>query len=552
MAPSGGPRDPCGQQYHDSARSWVVALACSWTLFWTLIMTRCGGIIFVTLLNEMGASRETASWPFNLQGAIINVSSIVTGVLLRNFPLRAISLAGALLTALGVLLCAVFYDIVGISISYGVICAIGQGLTLPSNNFAVNTYFKRYRGSASGLSWAGGSLVSLVFPSVVVYLNDQYGLRGTFLIVGGLALNATAGSLLIQNPENFFAKARTASSERRVDRDGKESEVERLSGTYSQQLSSSEGEVRLTEKNYVDPEDEAAKLSLMIAKGSAELAIPLVKLCPEECAGISEERERKIRVTGRGIFSRQSSCSPHSNPLALGSREGKEEAGSGTGRNLKAAVLSAGRRELSFLKRPINYVITLATVAHMSVMDLFTLTLADHAMGQGLPKWQAAALLSCVGVGDIISRLFSGQLSDRKLCHRRDVMAVGFLVMGLSLVGLIYANSMASFVLVSVLFGLVCGSILILFGVITVEYLGLQNLPLALSFHSLARAIVAIPRPFVIGYYRDRRESYTGLYVLLALSCFVIGLIWTAECFMKWRSTRRRQEEQIQFKQTAA
>ncbi|XP_077532039.1 monocarboxylate transporter 6-like isoform X2 [Haemaphysalis longicornis] len=277
MAPSGGPRDPCGQQYHDSARSWVVALACSWTLFWTLIMTRCGGIIFVTLLNEMGASRETASWPFNLQGAIINVSSIVTGVLLRNFPLRAISLAGALLTALGVLLCAVFYDIVGISISYGVICAIGQGLTLPSNNFAVNTYFKR-----------------------------------------------------------------------------------------------------------------------------------------------------------------------------------------------------------------------------------------------------------------------------------RDVMAVGFLVMGLSLVGLIYANSMASFVLVSVLFGLVCGSILILFGVITVEYLGLQNLPLALSFHSLARAIVAIPRPFVIGYYRDRRESYTGLYVLLALSCFVIGLIWTAECFMKWRSTRRRQEEQIQFKQTAA
>ncbi|XP_077532037.1 monocarboxylate transporter 12-like isoform X2 [Haemaphysalis longicornis] len=553
MAPAAGKRDLCGQPYHDSARSWLVALACSWILFWVMIMNRCGGIIFVTIINEMGASRETASWPFNLQGAIFNVSGIITGVLLRKFPLRDISLAGALLSALGGLLCAVFYDIVGITISYGVICAIGQGLTILSNNFAVNIYFKRYRGSASGLSWTGGSLVTLVFPAVIVYLNDQYGLRGTFIIVGGLALNAAAGSLLIQNPENFVTKARTASSKERLDRDGKGIDVERLSDTYSQQLLSDTDEVRLSQNGYGDAHDKETMLALMPAKAPVELEVPPAKLLSEKSAWISDAGESGNGVAGREVFLHQFSRSPLASTLALGTREGEGQTDSVTGCQRRVyAVLSTVRRELSFLKRPMNYVITLAAVVHVHVLDLFTLTLADHAMGQGLPKWQAAALLSCTGVGDIVGRLFSGQLSDRKLCHRRDVMAAGFLVMGSSLVGLIYANSMASLVFVAVLFGLVCGSLIILFAVITVEYLGLKNLPLALSFHSLARAIVAVPRPFVIGYYRDRRESYTGLYVLLATVCFVTGLLWTAECFMQWRATRWCQEEQTSSKEAAA
>ncbi|XP_077532043.1 uncharacterized protein LOC144144460 isoform X3 [Haemaphysalis longicornis] len=144
------------------------------------------------------------------------------------------------------------------------------------------------------------------------------------------------------------------------------------------------------------------------------------------------------------------------------------------------------------------------------------------------------------GASDIIGRLVSGQLSDRKFLQKRQVMAMGFLLMASSLISLIYANTMALLVLTTVLYGLAGGSLLILFAVIAVEYLGLKNLPLALSFQSLACALVAFPRPLLIGYYRDRRESYAGLYALLAATCLAAGLVWTAECFRQRRASERR------------
>ncbi|XP_077534545.1 uncharacterized protein LOC144146472 [Haemaphysalis longicornis] len=135
------------------------------------------------------------------------------------------------------------------------------------------------------------------------------------------------------------------------------------------------------------------------------------------------------------------------------------------------------------------------------------------------------------------------QFGDSAGSNRRDVMAVSFLLMASSMVILIYAKSMALLVVVALLYSLASGSIQMIIAVITVDYLGLENLPLASSFQSLACAIVAFPRPLLIGYYRDRRESYIGLYVLLAAVCFAVCLVWTAECILQWRASKRLREE---------
>uniref|UniRef100_A0A023FSF9 Putative monocarboxylate transporter ixodes scapularis monocarboxylate transporter n=1 Tax=Amblyomma parvum TaxID=251391 RepID=A0A023FSF9_AMBPA len=194
-------RDGPSQPYQDCGRSWLVAVACGWCLFWTMIINRCGGLVFVSIIAEMGATREAAAWPFSLLGAVINLSGVVSGVLLKKLPLQAVSLAGTLLTATGILLCAVFYNAIGITICLGVVCAIGQGLVFPSNAVAINTYFKKYRASGSGISYAGSTLVAFVFPSVIAYISDEYNLRGMFLLVGALSLHAAAGSFFIRSPE---------------------------------------------------------------------------------------------------------------------------------------------------------------------------------------------------------------------------------------------------------------------------------------------------------------------------------------------------------------
>ncbi|XP_049269141.1 monocarboxylate transporter 12 [Rhipicephalus sanguineus] len=413
--------------YQDTGRSVLVAAACSWCLFWTMIVNRSGGIVFVTMISEMGASRQAGSWPFSLLGAVSNIFGVVTGVLLQKLPLRTVSIAGSLLVAVGILLSVVFYGVIGITICIGIITAIGQGMIFPSNMVAINTYFHKYRATGSGISYVGGTLVSFIFPSLLVHMHEQYALRGTLLIIGGLTLNAVAGSLLVAKPDEALLRRARLQPER----------------------------------------ETAAKL---------------------------------LNEAGRTKVSRS--------------------------------------EELSFLRRPIYYVIVFTGVVFAYNLVMFSVTVVDHAMGRGLSKLQAALLLSCYGAGEFIGRICSGIVSDKKLCHRRDIMAVGFLLASLSLLALNHGDSIILLGGASVLFGLTGGSIMILFSVLIVEYFGLKKLPMAIGIHCLVNGLSALPRPLIIGYYRDRGSSYAGMYVMLAAVSLTTSLLWAIECFMKWRAEK--------------
>ncbi|XP_077532345.1 monocarboxylate transporter 12-like [Haemaphysalis longicornis] len=539
MAPSAGLRDVPALPYQDTARSWVVAIACAWSMFWTTIITGCGGIIFVAVVSEMAASREAASWPFNLMAVAINVSGVMAGLLLRKFSPRFVSMAGCLLTSLGVLLCAAFYDVTGITICYGLLGGLGIGLLFPSNAYALNTCFKKYRASASGMNWTGRSLATFVFPSVIICLNKKYGLRGTFIIVGGLTLNAAAGCLFLRSPEELVRKSEPRGSRTSVSQYTNGKVQRKRNVTSSNRTLPDACEEKLIKGDYSEP-------STSVTDSSVETR-ELTEMPPRNTSlgvmSASSQAEEKY------IGDKRREGCPSQHSMNTRNREGRKvnRANSAS----EKTPVSVVRREMGFLKRPILYVITLSTVVYACSSAFYSVTLPDHAMGQGLPKWQAALLVSCNGVGDLIAQLVSGQISDRKFLQRRDMMAISFLLMAASWVGLIHAKSMVLLAMVAVLYCIASGSIQMLTSVITVEYLGLWNLPLASSFHSLACALVAFPRPLLIGYYRDRGESYTGLYVLAGTSCFAMGLVWTVECLLKWWGSRRVREEPEQSYEVA-
>ncbi|EEC17180.1 monocarboxylate transporter, putative [Ixodes scapularis] len=188
--------------YQDSRWSWAMALVCSWCFFWTLIINRCGAIVFVTMISEMGASRELASWPFSLLGTVSHLVGPVWGALVKLFPLRTVAIAGSVLAASGIFFCVLFYNVTAMIIGLGVITAFGQGLVFPSLLVVINTHFKRYRASGMGICYTGGTLVSFVFPPLLLYLHEAYGLRGTLLILAGCSLNVTAGCLLANKPND--------------------------------------------------------------------------------------------------------------------------------------------------------------------------------------------------------------------------------------------------------------------------------------------------------------------------------------------------------------
>lgn len=76
-----------------------------------------------------------------------------------------------------------------------------MGLLSPATFIAVHSYFSTRRGQAVGLAMAGTGIGQMVMPHVVRVLLEWYGFRGCVLIMGALALNGVAGSLLFQPVE---------------------------------------------------------------------------------------------------------------------------------------------------------------------------------------------------------------------------------------------------------------------------------------------------------------------------------------------------------------
>ncbi|XP_049273424.1 monocarboxylate transporter 9-like [Rhipicephalus sanguineus] len=139
----------------DSLYAWFMAAICFWIQIWAAIIFRSAGVLLVGLVSTFRVSREQAAWPFEICSSI----TLAQGA--------------------------------------------GVGIMVPTNVVVLNRYFDVYRTSASGLSFAGGALSSILLPPLIGRLLDTYGLQGTVLIVGALVLNAMAGSVALRSSPSF-------------------------------------------------------------------------------------------------------------------------------------------------------------------------------------------------------------------------------------------------------------------------------------------------------------------------------------------------------------
>lgn len=82
---------------------------------------------------------------------------------------------------------------------------IGAGINASANSLAVNTYFKEKRRIATGITWTATGLGPIIFPILIAYLIPEFGVQGTVMIFGGIALMAVACSLVF-HPVKWHVK----------------------------------------------------------------------------------------------------------------------------------------------------------------------------------------------------------------------------------------------------------------------------------------------------------------------------------------------------------
>ncbi|VWB96818.1 MFS transporter [Burkholderia lata] len=153
-----------------------------------------------SLQRDFAASRGQISLVFSLAGFLYFGFGIVSGPLADRFGSRRLAIAGMLLTGAGLAAAGAAHTLVQVYVAYGLGVGLGVGCAYVPAVGAVQRWFVRRRGFASGLAVAGIGVGTLVMPPLASVLIAHAGWRGAYFTLAVIAVVIGAGmSLLIEN-----------------------------------------------------------------------------------------------------------------------------------------------------------------------------------------------------------------------------------------------------------------------------------------------------------------------------------------------------------------
>lgn len=201
---------------------------------------------------------------------------------------------------------------------------------------------------------------------------------------------------------------------------------------------------------------------------------------------------------------------------------------------------NVGTSHWSFLREPVFFMVTVTCA--ISVYTLLVLMiLVDLAVDKGFTRRDGAVFLSVTAIGDACARLVAGALSDRSFCDRRVLMSASAMLTGVLCASLptMRPDRYALTALMCVLFGWSNGSVVVLFGPVLADQLGVENLGLSGGITRFVMGIAYLASPKITGYFKDEIGSYDGLLHMVSVGSFFVCVMWTTE-FTYRRIKKRR------------
>uniref|UniRef100_A0A131YVZ6 Monocarboxylate transporter n=1 Tax=Rhipicephalus appendiculatus TaxID=34631 RepID=A0A131YVZ6_RHIAP len=521
----------------DGPWAWLVASAAAWNLFWLSLLRRSGGVIFVALVTTFGESRERTSWVISLNMSLAMLLGPLWGLLTKFLSLRTQTLLGCLIVGVSSILCYFAQSLTAVIVLQGICGGIGQGIVMPTKDLLIGYHFRKYRGSANGIYFIGGTLAAFVYPMILLLLVQEYNLGGALLITGGLQLHALAGSLFYRKPPWAQAQNETEARRNSAGLKARGDDGKYITG---RQVSKTLEAAPAADRDHVSKSiDGPGSRKLAVTDGADGFA-----------GDVREKGQRGSDFLCNGVEhgnqENNGSCASASAAVALLSKETgvaveDEVAASSVDRKHKdRRTSSAGARHFGFLKYPVFYMIFVTCMFSAFSMLPFTI-LVDYVKERDFSAQDGAILLSVRAIGDAISRPMSGVLSDRGLVDRRTLMCASKLTVAFSCALLPLATqSYPALLVLCVLLGWSTGTSVVLFVPIMADRVGVASLGLSMGFCRFAMGVGHLTCPLIIGYFKDQLGSYEGLFYLSSTINFMVGSLWLVDALRMVVTRRRR------------
>ncbi|MEQ9640177.1 MAG: MFS transporter [Alphaproteobacteria bacterium] len=166
---------------------WVVVAAAFVVLLIGFGIPYSFAAFFTVLETTFGAARAEVSLVFSICGFFYFGLGVVSGPLADRYGPRRLVIFGMALVAIGVASAAFADELWQIYLGYGLLVGVGVGFAYVPAIGAIQRWFMRRRGAASGFAVAGIGVGTLAMPPLAALLIELFGWRGAYGALAGVA-----------------------------------------------------------------------------------------------------------------------------------------------------------------------------------------------------------------------------------------------------------------------------------------------------------------------------------------------------------------------------
>nr|XP_031846275.1 uncharacterized protein LOC116432917 [Nomia melanderi] len=185
----------------DGGWGWVVVLA---SLIISMIADGVSfsfGLLYIEFLHEFGASKSKTAWIGSLFMAVPLLSGPIMSALVDRYGCRSMTILGGLISGFGFVLSCFSNTIEVMYLTFGVIAGLGLGLCYVTAVVSIAYWFDKKRTLAVGLGACGTGIGTFVYAPMTTFFIEEYGWRGTCLLLAGTFFNMIVCGTVMRDPE---------------------------------------------------------------------------------------------------------------------------------------------------------------------------------------------------------------------------------------------------------------------------------------------------------------------------------------------------------------
>ncbi|XP_076967360.1 monocarboxylate transporter 2 [Tamandua tetradactyla] len=181
----------------DGGWGWVVVGASFISIGFSYAFPKAITVFFKEIQEIFSTSYSEIAWISSIMLAVMYAGGPISSILVNRYGSRPIVMIGGILCCVGMVSASFSTNVIELYITVGFIGGLGLAFNLQPALTIIGKYFYKKRPMANGLAMAGSPVFLSTLAPFNQFLFNNFGWKGSFLILGGILLNAcVAGALM--------------------------------------------------------------------------------------------------------------------------------------------------------------------------------------------------------------------------------------------------------------------------------------------------------------------------------------------------------------------